>query len=34
VLDNTSVPTPLADALANMRVIASITRSAKSGTWV
>ncbi len=34
ILDDTPVPTPLADAQANMRVIDAIRRSAESGTWV
>jgi len=34
VLDDTEVPTPLEDAVANMKVIEAIVRSAKSGTWV
>ncbi|HEU5104015.1 MAG TPA: Gfo/Idh/MocA family oxidoreductase [Roseiflexaceae bacterium] len=34
ILDNTPVPTPLTDAVANMRVIEAIVQSAKSGTWV
>jgi predicted dehydrogenase len=34
VLNDAGVPTPLEDALANMRVIEAIFRSAKSGTWV
>jgi predicted dehydrogenase len=34
VLNNTSVPTPIEDAVANMRVIEAIFRSSKSGTWV
>ena len=34
VLNNTSVPTPLEDAVANMRVIEAVFRSSKSGTWV
>jgi len=34
VLNDTEVPTPLDDALANMKVIEAITESAKSGTWV
>lgn len=32
VLNNTEVPTPLEDAVANMRVIEDVIRSAKSGT--
>jgi predicted dehydrogenase len=34
ILNNTDVPTPLEDAVANMRVIDSIVRSAESGSWV
>jgi len=34
VLNNTDVPTPLEDAVANMKVIEALVRSAKSGTWV
>jgi predicted dehydrogenase len=34
VLDDTPVPTPLEDAVANMRVIEALVQSAKSGTWV
>ena len=34
VLDDTAVPTPLEDAVANMRVIEAIVRSAESETWV
>jgi predicted dehydrogenase len=34
VLNNTEVPTPLEDAVANMKVIEALTHSAKSGTWV
>jgi len=34
VLDDTPVPTPLSDAVANMRVIDAIFRSAKTGGWV
>jgi predicted dehydrogenase len=34
ILNNTSVPTPIEDAVANMKVIEAIIRSAKSGTWV
>ncbi len=33
VLDDTPVPTPLADAVANMRVIDRIFQSAASGAW-
>jgi predicted dehydrogenase len=34
VFDDTPVPTPLSDAVANMRVIEAILISAKAGTWV
>jgi predicted dehydrogenase len=34
VLKDTPVPTPLADAVANMRVIDAIIQSGKSGAWV
>ena len=34
VLDDAEVPTPLEDAVANVRVIEALIRSAKSGTWV
>jgi predicted dehydrogenase len=34
VLDDTPVPTPLEDAVANMKVIEAIVESAKSGSWV
>jgi predicted dehydrogenase len=34
VLDGTDVPTPLEDAVANMKVIEAVVRSANSGTWV
>jgi len=34
ILNNTSVPTPLKDAVANMKVIEAIIRSAKISTWV
>jgi predicted dehydrogenase len=33
-LNDTDVPTPLQDAVANMRVIEAVIRSAQSGTWV
>ena len=33
VLNDTEVPTPLEDAVANMRVIENVIRSAESGTW-
>jgi predicted dehydrogenase len=34
VLEDTPVPTPIEDAVANMKVIEAIITSAKSGTWV
>lgn len=34
VLNDSAVPTPITDAVANMKVIDAIFRSAKSGTWV
>lgn len=34
VLQNTAVPTPIEDALANMRVIDAIFHSAENGSWV
>jgi predicted dehydrogenase len=34
VLEDTDVPTPLEDAVANMRVIDAIVRSAQTGGWV
>ncbi len=33
VLDDTDVPTPLSDAVANMKVIEAIVRSGKTGQW-
>ena len=33
VLDNTEVPVPLEDAIANMAVIEAIFRSGESGKW-
>jgi predicted dehydrogenase len=33
ILDETPVPTPLTDAIANMRVIEQVVASAGSGTW-
>lgn len=33
ILNNTDVPTPLEDALANLQVIEAIFRSAQSGAW-
>jgi len=34
ILNDTDVPTPLEDAVANMKVIDAIVQSAKSGSWV
>lgn len=34
ILNGTEVPTPLADALANMQVIEAVFRSSQDGTWV
>jgi predicted dehydrogenase len=34
ILNNTNVPTPIEDAVANMKVIEAVIRSAKSNTWV
>ncbi|CAA9588587.1 MAG: NAD binding oxidoreductase [uncultured Thermomicrobiales bacterium] len=34
ILDDTPVPTPLADAVANMTVLEAIVESATSGAWV
>ena len=34
VLDDTPVPTPLEDAVANMQVIEAIVKSADEGRWV
>jgi predicted dehydrogenase len=34
VLDDTPVPTPLEDAVANMKVIEAVVESARRGTWV
>ena len=33
ILEDTAVPTPLTDAVANIRVIEAILRSGKSGAW-
>jgi predicted dehydrogenase len=33
ILDNTPVPTPLEDAVGNMRVIEAVLASARSGAW-
>ena len=32
-MDDTSVPTPIADAVANMRVIERVATSAKNNAW-
>jgi predicted dehydrogenase len=34
VINNNPVPTPLEDALANMRVIDAVFESGRSGGWV
>jgi predicted dehydrogenase len=34
ILNDTPVPTPIEDAVANMRVIDALVQSAKSGAWV
>lgn len=34
VLDKTPVPTPLEDAVANLRVVTAILASARAGTWM
>jgi predicted dehydrogenase len=34
ILDDTPVPTPLTDAVANMRVIEALVQSSKTGAWV
>ncbi len=34
ILNDTEVPTPLEDAVANMKVIESLFSSASTGTWV
>ena len=34
ILNNTAVPTPIEDAVANMQVIDAVIRSSKSGGWV
>ena len=33
ILDDTPVPTPIDDALANMRVIEALVRSGRSQSW-
>ena len=34
ILNDTNVPTPIEDAVANMKVIEAVIQSSKSGTWV
>ena len=34
IIDDTEVPTPLGDAVANMKVIDALVESAKSGAWI
>jgi predicted dehydrogenase len=34
ILEDTPVPTPLSDALANMKVLDAIVESARTGAWV
>jgi predicted dehydrogenase len=34
ILDDTPVPTPLEDAVANMRVIDAVVESSRRGAWV
>jgi predicted dehydrogenase len=34
ILNNTAVPTPIEDAVANMKVIEAVFQSAKTATWV
>jgi predicted dehydrogenase len=34
ILDDSPVPTPIADAVANMKVIDAIFKSAETGTWI
>ena len=34
VLNDTPVPTPLEDAVANMQVLEAVVRSAESETWI
>lgn len=33
VIDDSAVPTPLEDAVANMKVVDAVRRSAESGSW-
>jgi predicted dehydrogenase len=34
VLNDSEVPTPLGDAVANMKVIEAVVKSGETGTWV
>jgi predicted dehydrogenase len=34
IINNTAVPTPIEDAVANMRVIDALVASEKNGEWV
>jgi hypothetical protein len=34
ILNDTDVPTPLEDAVANMKVIEALVESAKIGSWI
>ena len=34
ILDDTPVPTPIADAVANMKVIEAVFESGRTGGWV
>jgi hypothetical protein len=34
VLDDRPVPTPLDDAVANMRVIEAVIESSRAGSWI
>jgi hypothetical protein len=34
VLNDTPVPTPIEDAVANMKVIEAVVASGKRGTWI
>jgi predicted dehydrogenase len=34
VRNNTAVPTPIEDAVANMRVIEAVVHSAKTSRWI
>ena len=34
ILNDTEVPTPIGDALANMQVIEAVVRSSESGGWI